>query len=273
MRIRNSFISCAGVLGLMIAMSALSAQASFSNTSLKGSYGVLANRWTVNASDSESALVGVMTFDGAGNVTLAFTIVSDGVESTGNAGGTYSVSSNGTGTIKFTTGFTNEVDYDIVVNSTAAGLAHEITLLRTDANYPSDAVDAGTALLQATTSVTYGLGKAKGTFSLQLTTWSANESSQSDLMGIQTFDGSGNWKASVTIRNNGVLGQQTASGTYTVNSNGSGNITGTSSDGGGVKIAFVLNTVTATGPAKGMQLMTLPGSSSNKNETGIGLKQ
>ena len=58
----------AGVLIFMMIALALSAQAAtFSKASLKGSYGFLINRWTANGNTNQFAVVGVMTFDGAGN--------------------------------------------------------------------------------------------------------------------------------------------------------------------------------------------------------------
>ena len=47
---------------------ALSAQATkFSNASLKGSYSFLTNLWSTNPNTNAFAMVGVMTFDGAGS--------------------------------------------------------------------------------------------------------------------------------------------------------------------------------------------------------------
>ena len=54
----------------MIAALVLSAQAAtFSKASLKGNYGFLTNLWTANASTTQFAMGGVLTFNGAGAVT------------------------------------------------------------------------------------------------------------------------------------------------------------------------------------------------------------
>ncbi len=86
---------------------ALSAQAAtFSKASLKGSYSFLTNLWTADASTDEVAMVGVLTFNGAGKVTGSYTSISLEVFKTGALGGTYTVSANGTGKITFTSGST-----------------------------------------------------------------------------------------------------------------------------------------------------------------------
>ena len=270
MQIRNSYVLYVCVLGLLISMTALSASATFSNASLKGGYSVLINRWTANSADNESALVGVMTFDGAGNVTLSFTIMSGGVLQTGNASGTYSLSPNGSGTITFTSGFSNPVEFAIVVNSHKSGIAGGMTLLRIDTNYPSDAIDSGNAILQSATSVTCSLASVKGTFSVQLIKWTPEPSADTEGHAIlATFNGSGGWKASGTFRKNGSSGSENFSGSYTVNSDCSGTLSG-----GQFPIAFVLNTLTSTAPAKGVQILQAGESNgTNQVHSGVGLKQ
>ena len=58
-----------GVLIFVTIALTLSAQAAtFSKASLKGSYSFLINLWTANASTNQVAMVGVLAFDGAGNV-------------------------------------------------------------------------------------------------------------------------------------------------------------------------------------------------------------
>src|SRR5208337_4234319 len=127
---------------------ALSAQAaSFSNASLKGSYSFLTNLWTADTNTNEFAMVGVMTFDGAGNVTGSYTSSDGGVVQTGALGGTYTVNSNGTGVIDLTTGSTAQ--FAITLNSTAAKVAHGVQLLQT--NDSNNEVVSGTAMLQSTT--------------------------------------------------------------------------------------------------------------------------
>jgi hypothetical protein len=254
----------------MVIVLALSAQASFSNGSLRGGYSFLTNRWTADVNTNEDAVVGVMTFDGAGNVTVSYTAISGGVVTTGTGGGTYAVNSNGTGVINLTGG-TNPPQYAITLNSTAAGLAHGVRLLRTDTT-GRNLVESGTAVLQSTTARTYSLASVKGKLSLQLNDWTADVTRSEDaVLGLLSFDGAGNVKGSFTVMDGGVLQTGTITGTYTVNSDGSGSMsltTGADSP----HLAFALNNATPTGPARGLQLLQT-NTSGNIVISGIALKQ
>jgi hypothetical protein len=268
-QISNSRVLQAGVLMFMVIALALSAQASFSNASLKGGYSFLINRWTADVNTNEDATVGVVTFDGAGNVTASYTSISGGVVQTGTASGTYTVNSNGTGAINFTTG-SNPPKFAIILNSTAAGLAHGVQLLRTDKN--ANLVESGTALLQSTTAATYTLASVKGKLGFQLNDWTADVTRSEDgIVGIFTFDGTGNVKGSFTGMSRGVLQTGSITGTYTVNSDGSGSMSLTAGTGTPV-LAFALNNATPTSPAKGLQLLQT-NTSGNIVISGIALKQ
>jgi hypothetical protein len=238
-----------GALVIMTIALALSAQAaSFSNASLKGSYSFLTNLWTANVSTNEFAMVGVLTFDGAGNVTGSYTSVTGGVAQTGTLGGTYTVNSNGTGTIDFTTGSTAQ--FAITLNSTAAGVAHGVQLLQT--NDSNNEVISGTAVLQSTTAQTYSVASLKGNFAFQTNRWTL-ETNQGGGIGVFSFDGKGNFKGSGTQVFAGVSQTGTCTGTYTVNSDGSGSLSITAGDKT-QETAFALNSV-AAGKAKGAQLL------------------
>jgi len=238
-----------GVLILVTIALAFSAQATtFSNASLKGSYSFLTNLWTANANTSEFAMVGVMTFDGAGNVTGSYTSVTGGVAQTGTLGGTYTVNSNGAGTITFTSGSTAQ--FAITLNSTAAKVAHGVLLLQT--NDSNNEVISGTAVLQSTTAQTYSVASVKGNFGVQINRWTL-ETNQGGSIGIFSFDGKGNFKGSGTQVFAGVSQTGTFTGTYTVNSDGSGSLSITAGDKTQV-LAFVLNSV-AAGQAKGAQFL------------------
>jgi hypothetical protein len=251
----------------VITGAALSAQATkFSNASLKGSYSFLTNLWTANASTNQSAMVGVLTFDGAGNVTGSYTSLSLQVFQTGTLGGTYTVNSNGTGTIAFTSGSTAQ--FAITLNSTAAKVAHGVQLLRT--NDSNNEIVSGTAVLQSTTAETYSVASLKGTLSDQWNLWTAELSEpQASLISVGTFDGKGNYTGSYTSVYDGKLGTKTQAGTYTVSPDGTGSLSLP-----GSQHAFALNTV-AAGQAKGVQFITnIPGGSSgNYVISGTGLKQ
>jgi hypothetical protein len=261
------------VLFVLVSITAVSAQGmTFTKASLKGGYSVLINRWTANSSEDEVALLGIMTFDGAGNVSLSYTAMVGGVQQTGSASGTYFLGgSEGTGQIMFTTG-ANPPQYAIAVTSHAAGLAKSISLLRFDSNYPADATESGTAVLQSTAAVTYNVSKLKGflNFEVDDRTFSGNTTG---MLGTFNVDGKGNVKGGLSLiatRDNG--GEYiSAAGPYTVNSDGSGTMTLQTSIHTELTFTFVLNDVTQTGPAKGMQLLQT-NSVGNQTFSGMALK-
>jgi len=261
-----------GILIFMAIVIALPAQAAtFSKASLKGTYSFLTNLWTANVSTPQFAMVGILAFDGAGNVTGSYTSISHDTVQTGTLGGTYTVNSNGTGTmtITFTPGSTAQ--FAITLNSTAAKVAHGLQLLQI--NDTNNEILSGTALLQSTTSATYSVASLKGNFAFQYNPRTADGTLAEDGgIGIFTFDGKGNIKGTVSIMYDGgpVGGPFTA--TYTVNADGSGTITGIGNHG--LQIAFALNSVTA-GLAKGLQFLdTNTGDGSgNLVITGSALKQ
>jgi hypothetical protein len=256
------------LLVFMIMALAVSAQASFTNASLKGSYSYLINRWTADSTINESAYGGVVTCDGAGNVSATYLDMSGGVETTGTESGTYTVNANGTGTIDFTTGGTNH--FAMVLNSTAAGLAHGLLLLRTDNT--TNLVESGTALLQSTTAATFTLASLKGIMSFQLAKWTAAVSdTQEGIFGILSFNGAGKVTGSFTSMVGGVVKTATLTGTYTVNSDGSGSMSWTFS-GVTRQLAFALNNATPTTPAKGLQILQTT-STGNEVISGGALKQ
>ena len=71
-------------------------------TSPNGSYGILLNQWPSSntGNDKTSGLVGVLNFDGAGNVTATYT--KDFTVKTGTATGTYSPNPDGSNTVNLT---------------------------------------------------------------------------------------------------------------------------------------------------------------------------
>lgn len=262
-----------GFLIFMTIALALSAQAAaFSKASLKGSYGFLINRWTANVNTSQFAVVGVMTFDGAGNVTASGTEIKGGVVQAGVLSGTYAVNSNGTGAINFTTG-ENPPQFAIALNSAAAGVARNVQLLVTGDN--DNEVVSGVALLQSTTAETYSVASLKGNFTLQFNTWTADvNEAQNAAVGVIGLDGKGNLKGSATTMYLGVPYPTTIAGTYTVNSDGSGSMSLTTGPGGHGQLAFALNSVVA-GQAKGLQFLgaNTSGRGGNLVITGTALKQ
>ena len=247
---------------------ALSAQAAtFSKASLKGSYSFLTNLWTANVNTNQFAMVGVMTFDGAGNVTGSYTSFTGGVAQTGTLGGTYSVNSSGTGAITFTTG--SKAQFAITLDSTAAKVAHGVQLLQT--NDSNNEIVSGTAVLQSSTAETYRVASLKGNFSVLANEWTAdvNQASEGGV-GIFTFDGKGNVKWSMTGMEGGVLNKFAETGTYIVNKDGSGSMSLIGVDEY-AEFAFALNSV-AAGQAKGVQVLLID-AIGNIVKSGTALKQ
>jgi hypothetical protein len=239
-----------GVLVFVALALASSAQAAgFSNASLKGSYSFSTNLRTANVNTGQFAAVGVMTFDGVGNVTGSYRSISDHSVQNGALGGTYGVKSNGSGVIDLTTGLTAK--FAITLNSIAAGVAQGVQLLRTDDT--NNEVVSGTAVLQSTTAGKYTVASLKGNFAFQYNPWTADASLAEDGgVGIFSFDGKGNIKGSVTIMYGGGQFGGPLNATYTVNSDGSGAISVVGKHN--VQFAFALNSV-AAGQAKGFQFL------------------
>ena len=240
-----------GILIFMAIAIALPAQAAtFSKASLKGSYSFLTNLWTANGATSQFAMVGVLTFDGAGNVAGSYTAMSGTTMTSGTLGGTYTVISNGTGTLTFTSG--SSAQYAITLNSTTAKVAHGVQLLQI--NDSNNEIISGTAVLQATTAATYSVASLKGNFAFQYNPWTADGSLGEDGgTGIFTFDGKGNLNVSITSVYDGqVFTNSSLTGIYSVNSDGSGSLSVGSKHT--PQLAFALNTVTA-GLAKGLQFV------------------
>ena len=107
---------------------ALAQAPAYNNGSLKGSYGFLIAQWTSSPSESAFNSLGVMTFDGAGNLSGSFTTNAGGTVITGTFSGTYSVNSNGTGSMSFEiTGYGTVTNAFVVDASTK-----NLQLLQTD---------------------------------------------------------------------------------------------------------------------------------------------
>jgi hypothetical protein len=245
-----------GVLIFVTSALALSAQAaSFSETNLKGSYSYTLNKWTVDVGRNQYAEVGVMTFDGAGNMTGAAKAVGGGVLESAALTGTYTVSSDGTGVIEVTSTISKPptTQLGFVLNSAAAGVAHGFQFMQTDNG--NNVVISGTALLQSVIAVPHSLASLNGNFTFQYNSWSADpDFDEQGGIGILTFDGNGNISGSFTSLDNGVYTQLTFTGTYAVNADGSCSASLALSNGGTPNLACALNSVGTLG-ARGLQLL------------------
>jgi hypothetical protein len=269
--VQTSSYRMAQVLFLLAATTVFSVPtqaAPFTNASLKGGYSFLTNRWLADTTQNQDAVLGVLTCDGAGNVVASFISNSGGLVQSGTSTGTYTVNGNGTGTLTFPG--TDPARFAIVLNSNVGGLAHGVHLLRN--NNRTNYVESGAAWLQSAPATTYNAASIKGNFSLQLNKRTADATqSQDGVLGLFNFDGAGNVRGSVTIMSRGVLKKATFTGTYTVNSDGSGSMSLTVSDGSTPQLALVLNS-TVAGVAQGLQVLQT-NSSGNNNISGTAVKQ
>jgi hypothetical protein len=188
-----------------------------------------------------------MTFDGVGNFTESYTGMVNGSLTAGTFTGTYTVNPDGTGTLTFSSGW----QWAIVVNSLSAKVAHGIQMLPIT-DLPPNEVGTSTALLQSATAKTYTVANLKGNFSFQSNEWTADPSQPIYAgNGLFTFDGKGNVKGSSSyMQSGGTVQTETFTGTYAVNSDGSGTISLST----GTQYAFVLNKATGA-LANGLQIV------------------
>lgn len=197
---------------------------SCSNAILNGTYAVTFSGWgtpppktlTEGKSSIPVAVVGVATFDGAGNWTTSFTYSHNGdVTSATSVPGTYTVNSNCTGTMA------GVADLAIVILDSGA----EITGISTDKNT--------TATLEAKKQNASGCSNATltGNYAVTLTGFGTpppqlspgNASVPVALAGLATFDGAGNFTGSFTKSHNGEISTLPSdTGTYAVNSDCTG---------------------------------------------------
>jgi hypothetical protein len=267
--VRHRLLSFTLFVLVAIAPSITARAGDISNSSLKGTYSFLTNRWTANPSTEQFGMVGVMRFNGMGGVTGSFTSMTGTTVATGSLAGTYAVVANGSGSIKLTTGSTAQ--FAIALSSASAGVARAVHLLQT--NDSENEVVSGSAVLQSATTGTYNLASMNGEYAIQLNTWTAESTEAEDGdLALLSFDGKGNIKGTVNSMYDGTLSTNTVTGTYTVNTNGSGTFTLVSNNN--PQFEFVLNTV-ASGVAAGAQILaTSPGNGAgNYVISGVALKQ
>jgi hypothetical protein len=234
--ISSYLIAVPGVLGA-------SAPPAFSNGSLKGSYSVLMNNWTSDPSRTED-LVGVFNFDGAGKVLItSFTDNKVGTLTTGTGSGTYSVNTNGSGSINITLTNGDSGIFGIVINAAGKGFQMMCTNCGGDPNVLS-------ATAVATGGSSFRNASLNGNYEFLSTQWPTPQHSNAENdLGILTFDGAGKIKASITENAAGKITIIKASGTYSVNSDGSGSFTLTA------KTGSITNVFAIDSAAKGFQLI------------------
>ena len=210
-----------------------------SNATLNGTYAFTLSGWATpppkTATEGKSsiplAVVGVATFDGAGNWNTSFTYSHNGdITSATSVPGTYTVNSNCTGTI------TGVSDLAIVILDGGA----EVTGVQTDKDT--------TATIVAKKQNASGCSNATltGNYAVTLTGFGTppphlspgNASVPVALAGLATFDGAGTFTGSFTNSHNGEISTlQSDAGTYAVNSDCTGTLT---DETAGVHFAIVI---------------------------------
>jgi hypothetical protein len=208
------------VSALLLTLTLLCSLAAAQSSSLSGSFGFLLNH------SGGLAVLGVMNFDGAGNVTGSYTGRSNGGHPQSNPGtftGTYSSMPNGVGvkpgsvTIALDMGVT--LSLDMVVTDGGQGLQ----LVATNAG---GGLDLAGAVFSGVARAAY-TGSVNGSYGFQLN----SIPDPSGYLGVVSFDGAGNVAMSIT--NVGApqegspppVGGATLTGTYSLNPDGSGTIT------------------------------------------------
>jgi hypothetical protein len=189
-----------------------------------GSFGfLLNNQLDPTSQDSGTAILGVLNFDGAGNVTGPVVFVrGSGVKPVQDAAvdlvGTYSSNPDGTGSMTGTLAGALPFTIAMVIGDSG----QSIQLVTTG---PADVIGGG--VLGGSAKAAYA-GPLKGSYAFQLN----NFPIPAGTIGVISFDGAGNATVSFTtvgVGNNpdqpDVVSTGSLTGTYAVNPDGSGTIT------------------------------------------------
>jgi hypothetical protein len=112
---------------------------------LKGTFAFQGNEWTAAGKDAEEGFVGILTFDGKGNVIGSYTDMYNGARTSPTLTGTYTILSDGFGGMLFLAG---NIQFSFALNSaTAAGKAKGLQFVVNNSN-GLNIVRSGTALKQ-----------------------------------------------------------------------------------------------------------------------------
>jgi hypothetical protein len=232
----RSFLRLLSVLVLALTLRTVSAQ----SMSPSGSFGLLINAsYSDPSNENGLAILGVINFDGAGNVTGSYTVeqgsspTNSSQPVTGAFTGTYSSNSDGTGTL--TTTADNGTAFTFAMVSTDGGQGLQFVAT----NCPCD----------MSTTTFRGIARAAYTGSLNASSYgfqATNSPTPAASLGVLSFDGAGNVSMSVTfVGLSGASGQPnvftgTSTGTYSSNPDGSGAITITMANGNMQTYVFVI---------------------------------
>jgi hypothetical protein len=258
---------------VIVSASAQAHPAAYSNKSLKGWYAVLGNKWLSNQDDNPNASLSIVDFDGAGNLSGSMSVNTAGTVSAYTVSGTYSVSKTGTGTMNMTlSGVSGSMTSAVVLDSSGKSFQFvqtACTFCGDDTN-----ISTGTGIAMGASSFTNASLKGSYEFMIMMST-SAQNSQAEAAVGVLTFDGVGKVQGSLTDVSSTVQ-SSTLTGTYSVNSDGSGSWTAAASaNGDAVTFSFVVNSASSNGTgAKGLlMLKTAEPGHSNWPFSGTATKQ
>jgi hypothetical protein len=223
---RVASVAFAAVLVLALMCSVAHAQ----SKSLSGSFGFLLNSSVARTSnDSGTAILGVMNFDGAGNVTGSYNVqIGDSADTpggqslAGNFTGTYSTNPDGTSTATLNLDAGISFTYALVITDGGKGLS----LVTTGC---TAVCDLGGIVIGGIARAAY-TGPLKGSYGYQFN----NSPVPGQSVGVASFDGAGSIAVSLTFVGAGMgpdhdphqapVFSGTANGTYSVKPDGSGTI-------------------------------------------------
>ena len=207
-------------LGLALGFARLSASAQ--TTSPVGSYGILLNQWKgADASSSPGALLGVLNFDGAGNVSGSYTVVGKNPTATGMWTGTDSGNPDGSTSLNLTLDVGATLSAVMAVTDGGGGL--QIMITGGSVSKPGQVVIGTGRVLGA-----QGTPPA-GSYGYLLNQLPDATNPPAAIFGVFNLDGAGNLTGSYTF-----IGSITGplpllsgkvTGTYSINPDGTGSVT------------------------------------------------
>jgi hypothetical protein len=211
-----------------------------------GSYGFLINQSHTDATGQNgTALLGVMNFDGTGNVSGPYTLKAGAKDTrpaqtgSGTFTGTYSGKPDGTGSVTMALDLGITLTFALVIDDGGRSLH----LVATTCLFGSEGCNLFGSVFSGIARAGQA-GSLNGSFGFQIT----NSPVPSTTIGVAAFDGSGNATVSFTAVGPGrddtgplPVFSGTITGTYSINSDGSGTLNFPASDQSqGSTYAFVL---------------------------------
>ncbi len=194
-------------------------------TSPKGSYGILMNQWPSSntGNDKTSALLGVLNFDGAGNITATYTKVNiDFSVKTGTATGTNSANPDGSNTVNLT--FDDGSVWIISAAVTDGGTGLQLLVTGGDPMSTFKGSDNPGVVFSGTGRIISARGTTTaGSYGYLITGWPDAGNKPFTFFGVLNLDGASAFNGSYTLVTGRATGGSGAvSGTYSVNPDGTG---------------------------------------------------